>query len=126
MSGNDANYAAYMLHIIINSNKELKRNFYATQTSEGDAIVDVIKHFVTQKLKTSGCRAKEEKEALGVIFKARTSKLDDTVNKNKVCEHLGMSKRYFYQNIKGSNSSVDKTYHHKKRNVSDSELTILQ
>eukprot|EP00957_Ditylum_brightwellii_P167078 12719477-Ditylum_brightwellii.AAC.1 len=79
-------------------------------------------HNTYKLLQAMICKTKEEKEALDAVFRACASKLDDEVNKNRVCTYIGMKKKYFHQNTKGSNSNVDEKYHHKKRNVSESQL----
>jgi len=118
VSGNNAAYCAHLLHSVLRNNEEVQRCFEETSVSESDKIVKGINTFVKERLKASGCKRKEEKEAMNLLLTACTKEMDDSMNKNRVRELIGMSNQFFYENY--NNTEEPGPYQHRRRKVAKS------
>ena len=95
--------------------------------SENDKIVEGVKFFVSEEILKGSGKTRQKKKALDIIFKACMSKIDGKTKKNWVREYIGLSKKYFYTNIKDNitpqqinRRNTNTPMHEKKNNPANS------
>ena len=96
----------------LNNNKEVKNKF--EEVSKSALIIQSIKNFVQEKLRTSkGCYKKDDREAMMAILTVSMNNLGNLAKKNNMHEAIGMSKKLFNTSLK-NNKPANENYKHKK------------
>ena len=99
VSGNNPDYAGFLIKLLLRSNKEIGTKFESDNAVPrvNSNIVRSIKFFVKNILKAKGYKEKEEKQVMQIILIACTSNLHKDTNKNKVCEFISKEKQHHSQ-----------------------------
>ena len=124
----------FLITRLLHSNKEIGKKFKADNTvcRVDWNIVQPIKFFVTNVLKSKCYKEKDKEDGMQVIITTFMGNLSKNINK-KECDSIGMMNCSFYSRLKreeapppSSNKEVRNQYQRKKQNLVSKHVMQMQ